>query len=226
MPPSMPVPQHAPPGYLDQHGLLVALTPALIACGAAAAAWIVGDRRERAGFTACRVLVAFHLLGALVIAAAFLLPRGAASAYDLPLAGGLLRVGWIPTGCAFVLGAWACWRFFPRPDPLTGRAGHTWAWPLRVAAALLMPVLALPLLVFAAEGDALLLIDGRQRRIARASVAVIATVGVIDGMVGGISPHWCWFATAVTLLTASVVSPGPWRVPMAIAGLALVAPRV
>lgn len=222
----MPVPQLAPPGHLDQHGLLVALTPALIACGAAAAAWIIGDRRERPGLTACRALVAFHLLAALGIAAAFLLPRGAAAAYDQPLAGGLLRVGWIPTGCAFALGAWVCWRFFPRVDPLTGVTGHTWAWPLRVAAALLMPVFALPLLVFAAEGDARPLADGRNRLIARASVTFIATAGVIDGAMGGISPHWCWFATAVSLITAAIVSPGPWRIPMIIAGLALVAPRV
>ena len=224
--PIMPVPQLAPPGHLDQHGLLVALTPALIACGAAAAAWIIGDRRERPGLTACRALVLFNLLGALAIAAAFLLPRGAAAAYDQPLAGGLMRVGWIPTGCAFALGTWACWRFFPRIDPLTGLTGHTWAWPLRVAFALMMPVLALPLLVFAAEADAHPLADGRNRLIARAVVVVIATTGVISGSLGGIAPQWCWFATAVSLLTAAVVSPGPWRVPMAIAGLALVAPAL
>ncbi len=222
----MPVPQLAPPGHLDQHGLLVALTPALIACGAAAAAWIIGDRRERPGFTACRALVAFNLLGALTIAAAFLLPRGAAAAYDQPLANGLLRVGWIPTGCAFALGAWACWRFYPRPDSLTGLTGQTWAWPLRVAAALLLPVFALPLLVFATEGDTPPLADGHNRRIARAVVAVIASAGVLGGAWAGIAPQWCWFATAVTLLTAAIVSPGPWRVALAIAGLALVAPRI
>lgn len=222
----MPVPQLAPPGFLDQHGLLVALTPALIACGAAAAAWLVGDRRERPGLTACRVLVAANLLGALAIAAAFLLPRGAAAAYDQPLAGGLMRVGWIPTGCAFLLGAWACWRFFPRVDPLTGRAGPTWAWPLRVAAALLLPALALPPLVFAAEGDAPPLADGRRRLLARAVVAGVATIGVVGGLFGGVPPQWCWFATAVSLLTAAIVGPGPWRIPLAVAGLAIVAPAI
>jgi hypothetical protein len=222
----MPVPQLVPPGHLDQHGLLVALTPALLACGAAAAAWIVGDRRTQPGLTAARALVAVNLLGALGIAAAFLLPRGAAAAYDQPLAGGLLRVGWIPTGSACALGAWACWRFFPRVDPLTGLAGRSWAWPLRVAAALLMPVLALPPLALAAEGDAPPLADGRQRLIARAVVVAAASAGVLGGMLAGLAPQWCWFASAVSLLTSAVVSPGPWRVPMAVAGLAIVAPAI
>ncbi|HEX3133038.1 MAG TPA: hypothetical protein VHX44_05575, partial [Planctomycetota bacterium] len=83
----MPVPRLTPPGHLDQHSLLVALTPVLLCLVMAGAARLIGERREPGGSRAVRVLAALNVVGALVLQALFLLPWGAAAAYTEPLAG-------------------------------------------------------------------------------------------------------------------------------------------
>jgi len=206
----MPVPQLTPPGNLDQHSLLVALTPVLLCLIAALALWVIGVRAGRSQ-RALRILAAMNLLGALILQALFLLPWGPAAAYTEPLAGGLVRVGWLETGSAFALGCWAAWYWRPWRDGST-----TTRWCLRVALALALPVVAVPALAIAAFAD-VRATEGRRCWLA-AALAVIVT-GVI--LVAPLPPACCWWLHAVTLGGCAVLAGrGPWGIPLAIAAIA------
>jgi hypothetical protein len=213
----MPVAQLVPPGGLDQHGVLVALSPALLAAAAGSAAAMVGDSRAARGL-ACAGLVA-----ALGLQALFLLPGGAAAAYTEPLAHGLVRVGPLQTGGALVLGAWAAWRWFPRYDPAIQRLRPVWAWCLRVALGLVLPVAALPLLLIGCEGDApppaptgaldpgRAAARGRAVRLAAAALLTGAALALLGTAIG---VHLAWWLTALAWLVAAVSAGGPWRIPL------------
>ncbi|HEX3132458.1 MAG TPA: hypothetical protein VHX44_02615 [Planctomycetota bacterium] len=69
----MPVPQLTPPGHLDQHSLLIALTPVLLCLVIAGAARLIGNRKKP-GSHAVQMLAALNVVGALVLQALFLLP--------------------------------------------------------------------------------------------------------------------------------------------------------
>jgi hypothetical protein len=206
----MPVPQLAPPGHLDQHGLLVALTPVLLCLAAALALHLING--GRGGGRASRALAALNLAGALVFQALFLVPWGPAAAYTEPLAGGLVRVGWLETGTAFMLGCWAAWRW--RPWRVASSSAR---WCLRVALALALPVIAVPVLALAALAD---VTEAEGRRCWLAGAVVLAVTGVIVGA-PTLSP-WCvWMLHALAMTAAvALAGRGPWAVPLVIATLA------
>lgn len=204
----MPVPQISPPGFLDQHGVLVALTPVLLCLVTALAGWIIGERAGSRRLTAVRFLAATSLFGALVLQGLFLLPWGAVAAYNEPLGGGLIRVGWLVTGTAFVLGWWSWWFWSPLRR---GVDGSTAVWSLRVALALALPVVSLPVLVIAVLAD-----DRRapgERCFLVAALAVFITAVLMPGM----TPEHRWWSTAMVMFVAYWVVVGPWRLPLAAA---------
>lgn len=202
---SMPVPQIAPPGHLDQHGLLVAVTPMLLCLVTALAVWLIGERASARRFTAVRLLAGVNLLGALCLQGLFLLPWGAAAAYTTALGGGFIRVGWLVTGTAFVLGLWSWWYWSPLR---TGR-GSASRWCLRVALALALPVLALPALVIAVLAD-----DPRAPGRWCYVVAALAVLMTALAIVPGIPPSDRWHLSAYALLFAGGTVVGPWRWPV------------
>lgn len=210
----MPVPQLTPPGYLDQHSLLVALTPVLLCVVTAAVLWVIGERRGSSNRTvwAVRTVAALSLGGALALQALFLLPWGPAAAYTEPLAGGLVRVGWVETGSAFALGCWAAWYWRP------WRSGSSAArWSLRVALGLALPVVALPVVAIAAFAD---VSASPGRRCWLASVHALLVTGVILS-VPGLSPTCTWWLHGVTLAGCVVLAGrGPWSIPLWIAVIA------
>jgi hypothetical protein len=207
----MPVPQLTPPGHLDQHSLLVALTPILLCLVAALALRVIGSR-PGSGDRAVRILAAMNLVGALILQGLFLLPWGPAAAYTEPLAGGLVRVGWIETGSAFVLGSWAAWYWRPWCDQSTAAR-----WCLRVALALALPVVALPALAIAAFAD-VKAIDGRRSWLASV-LAVLVTAVILA--VPDLSSTCRWWLHGVTLAGCVVLAGrGPWGIPLAIAAIA------
>jgi hypothetical protein len=206
----MPVPQLSPPGHLDQHGLLVALTPVLLCLVAALAVRII-DGRQGAG-RAARALAATNLLGALLVQALFLLPWGPAAAYTEPLAGGLVRVGWLETGSAFALGCWAAWRW--RPWQVACSSAR---WCLRVGLALALPVVALPVLLIPALAD---VHAGDGRRCWLAGAWALLATGVIVA-VPGLSASCAWWLHAVAMTVGVVLAGrGPWAIPLILATVA------
>ncbi len=207
----MPVPQISPPGFLDQHGVVVALTPVLLCLVTAAAVWFIGERASTRRLTAVRMLAAVSLLGALVLQGLFLLPWGAAAAYSEALGGGWIRVGWLVTGTAFVLGCWSLWFWSPLRRGVDGSAA---VWCLRVALALALPVWSLPVLVIAVLAD-----DRRasgERCFLVAALAVFITAVLMPGM----TPEHRWWSTAMVMFVAYWVVVGPWRLPLAAAMVA------
>lgn len=207
----MPVPQVAPPGHLDQHGLLVALTPVLLCLMTALAVWVIGERASARRFTPVRVLAAINLLGALVVQGLFLLPWGAAAAYHEALGGGLIRVGWLVTGTAFALGLWSLWLW----SPLRTGSGSAARWCCRVALALALPVVALPALVIALLADDPRAPGGRCFPLAAAAVLATAVL-LVPGMA---SDHGGLIMALVLLATAGTVV-GRWQWPLAAALMA------
>lgn len=212
----MPVPQLTPPGHLDQHSLVVALTPALLCLAMAGAAWLIGrDGR------ALRVLAGINLVAALLLQALFLVPWGPAAAYTEPIGGGVVRVGWSETGAAFLLGCWALWYWRPWRPTVTGGVVR---WCQRVALALALPTLALPLLAIPALAD--VRTDAIQpdhgRRCWKAGViALLATAAILTWP--GLPPRQMWWFHGSALLTCGVLlGRGPWMLPLIIAGMATV----
>jgi len=207
----MPVPQLTPPGYLDQHSLLVALTPVLLCLMTALALRVIGTRAG-SGERAARILAAVNLLAALALQALFLLPWGPAAAYTEALAGGLVRVGWLETGSAFALGCWAAWYWRP------WRTGSTAVrWCLRVALALALPVVALPALAIAAFAD-VRAAEGRRCWLASALAVMVSAVILA---VPGLPPDARWWLHAAMLVGCVLLAGrGPWGIPLALAALA------
>jgi hypothetical protein len=207
----MPVPQLTPPGHLDQHGLLVALTPVVLCLVTAGVVWLIGERRSGSN-RAVRVLAALNLGGALALQALFLLPWGPAAAYTEPLAGGLVRVGWIETGSAFTLGCWAAWYWRPWSSGSTAAR-----WSLRVALGLALPVVALPALAIAAFAD-VSATEGRRAWLASALAIVVTGVILV---VPGLSATCHWWLHGMTLAGCVVLAGrGPWAIPLLIATIA------
>jgi hypothetical protein len=212
----MPVPQLTPPGHLDQHSLLVALTPVLLCVVAAFALWLIGGRAGTVRRPLV-VLATLNVLGALGMQGLFLLPWGPAAAYTEPLAGGLVRVGWWATGTAFALGCWATWYWRPWK---AGSPGHPAQWCLRVALALAVPVVAVPGLLIAALLDAN---SASGRRCWFAGVIVLTASGVILGL-PLLAPECRWWLHALALTSGTLLAArGPWAVPMGLACVAAVA---
>ncbi len=207
----MPVLQVAPPGHLDQHGLLVALTPVLLCLVTALAMWLIGERAPARRFSAARCLAAANLLGALVLQGLFLLPWGVAAAYGDALAGGFIRVGWLVTGTAMVLGLWSLWFW----SPLRTGSGSAATWCLRVALALALPVLAVPALVIAVLAD-----DPRASGRRCFVVAAFAVLTTALSLMPGIPPTDRWHIVAWAVLAACTTVVGPWRWPLVATGLA------
>jgi len=218
--PAMPVPQMSPPGMLDLHAVLVTLTPALLALGAAGAAVIAGEGRG------ARLIAWLGLGGALALQALFLLPHGAAAAFTQPLARGLVKVGYAQSGAALLLGSWACWRW--RPGRVAGLSAPTTGWCLRTALALALPVAALPMLLLGAEGDAgPRPADGTpppDGRLLRIMIAAAGCVLIAIALGSGVSTLLIGAFGGASLVVASGTASGPWRLPLALAGLALALP--
>jgi hypothetical protein len=210
----MPVPQLTPPGHLDQHSLLVALTPVLLCLVTALVVRMIG---ARPGGRAVVVLAALNLAAALALQALFLLPWGPAAAYTEPLAGGLVRVGWLETGSALALGGWAAWYWRPWRDRSSASR-----WSLRVALGLALPVVALPVLAIAAFADvrAADVHAAGGRRSWLASVLAVIVTGVLLTVPD--LPSSCrWWLHGVTLAGCVVLAGrGPWAIPLAIAAVA------
>jgi hypothetical protein len=218
----MPVPQMTPPGALDQHGLLVALTPVLLCAVAALAAAVIGERPGRSAY-ALRLLIALNLVGALLIQGLFLLPWGPAAAYTEPLAGGLVRVGWLPTTTAFALGLWSAWRWRPwGSGPGVGSLG----WSLRTALGLSLPVVALPALAIAALAD-VREADARHhdggRRWLAAGLAIVASAVIVCPL--GMPHQVRWLIASATLLVMARAASTAWRMPLLFAAAAMAWPR-
>lgn len=210
----MPVPQLTPPGHLDQHSLVVALTPVLLCLVVALACWIITGRRSDGG--ALRVLAAVNLAAALMLQALFLLPWGPAAAYTEPLAGGLVRIGWIASGSAFALGCWALWRWHVwRWHPWQNGTSAS-RWCLRVALALALPVIAVPGLLVAVAAD---VPAASGRRCWLTGALALLVTGVILG-VPTLPPTCVWLLHAVTMTAGvALVGRGPWAVPLIVATL-------
>lgn len=216
----MPVPQLTPPGHLDQHSLLVALTPVLLCLVMAGAARLIGERTglESRGSRTVRVLAALNVAGALMLQALFLLPWGPAAAYTEPLAGGLVRVGWFETGAAFIMGCWATWYWRPWKPGVVGGSAR---WCLRIALALALPVVALPILVIPALADVRVAETQAERgRLCwiAAVIAVIATAVILTWP--GLPPDRIWSIHGGVFLVSVCVllyGPWPWRIPFIVA---------
>jgi hypothetical protein len=189
----MPV-QLVPPGQLDQHSLLVALTPMALCLASAWSAWIIG-----AAGRASRLLITGALVGALVLQTLFLLPWGPAAAYTGPLAGGLVRVGWAASATATVLGWWSLWRW--RAAPGTTRS-------MRTALVLALPVVGLPALLVAAAADTPT-IPGRRAFLLGALALLLTVVVAVVPMPGPRA-----VVVALSLTIGAVLIPGPWRAPL------------
>lgn len=210
-------PHLTPPGYLDWHGPLVSLTPVLLAAGAALALALVGDGRGG------RLLGWCALVGALALQLLFFLPRGAVASAGEPLVHGLVCVGWGPTGMALALGVWAAWRWRPRAAPPSPRG---WTWCLRVALALALPVVALPVVALGCEGDrpaAAIPFGSRGWRAARIGLAVALTVAVLAALPAPFGARLARSLTAANLLAQGVTAGDGWRLILvfAAAGMAL-----
>jgi hypothetical protein len=216
---SCAMPPHlTPPVHLDLHGPLVTLTPVLLAAGASLALALVGDGRGG------RILGWLALGIALALQALFLLPRGAVASAGEPMVHGLVCVGWGPTGMALALGAWAAWRWRLHAGSLSPRG---WTWCLRVALALALPVVALPVVALGCEGDrppAAVPSRARWWRMARVGLAVTLTVVVLAALPVPSGARLARSLTAANLLALGVTAGNGWRMSMVFAALVMALP--
>ena len=190
-----------PPGGLEHHVTLLALTPALLAIGAAMASVVLGRGRLARFCGWC------GLFGAVALQALFLLPRGAAASYPDPVGLGLVRIGWVPSGLALALGLWALRHWRPRRT-----RPRTWSWCARVALALALPVVQVPLIVLGCEHDAV----STRRQSWRVVVLAVATAAI--PLVG------TKVAMGAGLAMVALLQDGPWRPAVLLCALAELAP--
>ena len=115
--------QVVPPGHLNLHGPLVALSPALLASVAGIASWISPHWQRGIATTGC---VAAWLLLALA-----LLPGGAASAYARPLADGWLAFNHFAIASALASAVTAA---------ILARRLPPWWWAQIIALSLAVPL--------------------------------------------------------------------------------------
>lgn len=197
----MPLPSLSPPGGIDLHIAIAVLTPAILAAVGAVACLIVGERRG------VRTLGWIVISSALALHALMLRPGGAAGQFPQPIAGGSVRIAWAPLLLSYALACWAAWRWRP------ARGGRPWAWCLRAAFALALPLLRLPPLTLVAEIES----DPTTTwlRWSRAVATVLACA---------LLPWWPGTAHAVACL-AMAGAGGPWRWPLiATAAVAMLPP--
>jgi len=194
--------QVVPPGHLDQHATILALTPSLLALGTAVAV------RLLSGQSGARALAWIGLLVAMAVQVAFLVPSGAAGLYNELAFHNLIRIGWAPALSATILGAWALWRW--RPCEQAGFA----MWPGRVALSFLLATALVPGFLLACEPD-----EGGvdlRWRVLRIAAVVVATA----------SMPWLGpaIATAVAFTAATITSRGPWRPAFALCAITAMLP--
>lgn len=189
----MPGPVLIPPGGLQHHLALVALTPALLALGAAAASAAVRGR-------GARILAAIALIPAIVLQALFFLPEGIVAQAAGPQLGGVVSISWVAAWSALLLAIWAAWQWRATPC--------VWSWPLRIALALLLPILLVPPLLLGIEPDS----PAAGRRWRLAGILVLTPLA------------WWWPAWAMVAACGVAASAsGPWRGACAAAALASLA---
>jgi hypothetical protein len=210
----MPAPQWTPPGHLDWHVVIVAATPAALALVAGGFVSVAGGGR------AARALGWIAMAAALALLAAFLRPQGVAAAYTTALVHGWLRVGpWQVVG-ALLAGLWSAWAW--RPDE--ERRGLGWGW--RTMLSILMPLLLTPFVALGCERD-LRATSATAARLRPPRLAVVLILGALAcwlvPALGDGSP-WARLPMAAASLTAASCAPGPWRVPLILAGLAALMP--
>jgi hypothetical protein len=196
------VTQVIPPGHLDQHATILALTPSLLALGTAMSV------RLLSGQTGARAIAWIGLLVALAVQVAFLAPSGAAGMYNETLFHNLIRIGWAPALSATILGAWAFWRW--RPSAQTGFA----MWPGRVALSFLLATTLVPGFLLACEPDEGG-VDLRWRTLR------IATVVLATASMPWLGPA---IATAIAFAAAAITSRGPWRPAFALCAVTAILP--
>lgn len=225
--PPMPAPQLPPPGHLDLHVVIVALTPPVLAAVAGISCAISGGGR------AGRVLGWIGMVASFALLALFLSPNGVAKAYSQPLAHGVIRVGWWQVAAALVSSLWAAWCWRPVASaaaaPLPGSRGAS-AWGLRTMVAMLLPLCAMPLALLACEADLhratpAWLPGARWHRV---RVIAVIGLGVLAWWLLAASAPPAWptapWAMAVACGVAAITSSGPWRLPLLLAGAAALAP--
>ena len=218
----MPVTQITPPGLLDQHSLLVALTPAAIVGAGAVAAAILDWAAPKAGKGITRWLALVNIFGAIIILALFLKPSGAAAAYTEPIGGGLVRIGLFPTGMSLALACYAMWRWNPWSIRF-GQSYSTWSWSARIALAMLLPVVTLPALAIASvldqgpQND----LDDPPHRWWPITILMLTTCGAILIQMSDIPRGCIWICAGVGLIAAGVMMSGPWRIAVIGAGAAI-----
>ena len=217
----MPVPQITPPGFLDQHSLLVALTPAAIVSVGAIAAAILDWNTPKASLGRTRWMAAINMMAAVVILALFLKPAGPAAAYTEPLAGGLVRIGWLPSGMALALACWSAWRWSPWPDRY-GQSLSTWSWSARVALAMLLPVVSLPIIalvtIFDQEPRAEL--EDPAPRWWPIMILLVATCAAILLQLSDLTRNAISLSAGTGLIITGIIMTGPWRFAIIAAGAA------
>ncbi len=213
----MPAVQLTPPGHLELHVVVVALTPAslLLVCGACGS--LIGNGRF------ARLLAWTGMAAAIAIEVLFLLPHGLAAAFTFPIGHGWMRVGtWqVVLSLASGIAGWLRWR------PQLPERG-CWGWGWRAGASLAMPLCLLPLLGLVAGCDAPISPVGPGRPLARrwrvllglcATVVVACTLAVDDG------DRWLpRVAACLGFALISVLASDAWRVVLVLAALAALLP--
>jgi hypothetical protein len=218
----MPAEQITPPGLLYAHSLLVAVAPAAIAGAGALSAWIVEHGASTRWKEKIRYLVALNLMAALIILALFLKPDGPVAAYTDPLWTGIIRIGYVQTGLALLLALWATWRW----QPWNNQHTSSWAWSARVGLAMLLPMVAIPLLVLA-------IIYGErdmnnekiiQRRWLPSLIIVLGSSLSALLLVSDSPLIYAWICAGITLASGGVLVCGRWKIPLILSGIALTLP--
>lgn len=216
----MPAQQLVPPGHLDLHVVIVALTPPLLAAAAGIACGIAGGGR------ASRVLGWVGMAVSFALLALFLAPQGVAKAYTQPLAHGLVRVGWWQVVAALAASGWTAWCW----QPLAAGGRSPSGWGLRTMLAMVLSLCPMPLAILACEADLRRATPGwlpkaRWRRIR--GVAVVA-LGVIAWWLLATASPPSWptapWTMAVACGVAAITAAGPWRLPLVLAGAAALLP--
>lgn len=197
------VAQVVPPGHLDQHATLLALTPSILAIGAALSVSVLANLRGARVVAWCGALVA------LAVQALFLIPLGAAGSYHEPLFHDFVRIGWAPDLTALLAGLWSFWQWRPKAEQ-----GSLALWPGRIGLAFLLATVLMPGLVLACEPDDA---EASARwRALRIAVVIAATLAM-----PWLGPA---IAAAIALAFSAATGRGPWRPVLALCAVAAVLP--
>jgi hypothetical protein len=159
---------------------------------------------------------------AILLLALFLKPSGPAAAYTEPLAGGLVRVGYIPNGMALILAMWTAWRWNPWHAP-DGQLYNAWSWSARVAFAMLLPVVSLPILAIVPVFDQRMTspLADPPRRWLPLIILLLATCLSLLFHFSSIPHGYTWISAGLGMLIAGLIMTGPWRFIVIAAGIAM-----